>query len=636
MSPELSAMLQKLSPTQQHAVNWGDGPALVLAGPGVGKTTVLTTRIARLLEESADENFRILALTFTTKAGDEMRSRVESLAPDLVDRTVIGTFHSFSAQVLRQHGSHLGIRPDFGIYDQDDDRRDLLREALSKAENNGLAVSTDDVRLLSTIDRLRSNLISPEKAPSRFRDARSGQHVGTVYKLYEDALRAGNVTDFNGMILDTCRLAHKMPAVAARVRQTHRYWMIDEFQDTTPAQYRMIKFLAGEGFKNLFVVADDDQIIYQWAGASYQQIVRFREEFSPALMQLVENRRCPLPVVVAANNVISHNSDRTPGKAPLVATRDGDKTTIRHLRFDNEADEARGIAESIASADDATRGQTAVLARTRATLAPIFTALREAGVAASIVTRRDRFVSAQFIWLQSALELAVRPTDRRMFLALVAAANRIADVELDSAVIAAEAEASSASYLETWALTATSRPGPVAELSAIALKLVRSRATWAKIVSESLDWLVGTGAAPENAISDADEDRAAWEQALRAIRSEIGRQPELDELIQGLALRPKEPPLDPRAVRLFTIHSAKGLEFDHVWLAGAAESILPSWQSLKPDASPSELEEERRNFFVAITRTQKTLTITGAASYSGWSKAPSRFIAEMNLETVTS
>src|SRR5215471_4617568 len=130
MTPELSAAMDRLSPTQRQAVEWGEGACLVLAGPGVGKTTVLTTRIARILDGSRNKNFRILALTFTTKAGDEMRSRVESLVPGLADRTVIGTFHSFSAQVLRQHGSHLGIKPDFGVYDDDKDREELLRDAL--------------------------------------------------------------------------------------------------------------------------------------------------------------------------------------------------------------------------------------------------------------------------------------------------------------------------------------------------------------------------------------------------------------------------------------------------------------------------------------------------------------------------
>jgi DNA helicase II / ATP-dependent DNA helicase PcrA len=314
MTPELSAEIDRLSPTQQRAVAWGEGAALVLAGPGVGKTTVLTVRIARILEESRNKNFRILALTFTTKAGDEMRERVERLVPGLIDRTVIGTYHSFCAQILRQHGSHLGIKPDFGVYDQDADRRELLRDALQVTADKGSQVSTDDVRWLETIDQLRSRLVGPAKTAARFQNAAVGERVARVYHIYEDALRARNVTDFNGMILDACRLAHTVPAVAARIRQSYPYWMIDEFQDTTPAQFRLVRFLAGTEFKNIFAVADDDQIIYQWAGASYRQIAAFREHYTPELIQLVENRRCPPAVVQAANNLVQHNLDRTPGK----------------------------------------------------------------------------------------------------------------------------------------------------------------------------------------------------------------------------------------------------------------------------------------------------------------------------------
>src|ERR1700689_982658 len=148
MTDVLRAAIDRLSPTQQQAVEWGEGAAIVLAGPGVGKTTVLTARIARILDSSRNRNFRILALTFTTKAGDEMRTRVEHLVPGLTERTFIGTFHAFCAQVLRQHGSHLGIRPDFGVYDQDSDRQELLRDALREAATKGEPVDARDVRWL--------------------------------------------------------------------------------------------------------------------------------------------------------------------------------------------------------------------------------------------------------------------------------------------------------------------------------------------------------------------------------------------------------------------------------------------------------------------------------------------------------
>ena len=452
MTPELAAAIDRLSITQRQAVEWDDGALLVLAGPGVGKTTVLTTRIARILDNSRGKNFRILALTFTTKAGDEMRGRVQALVPGLTDRTVIGTFHSFCSQMLRQHGSHLGIRSDFGVYDQDGDRQELLRDALREAALRGEDVSADDVRWLKTIDQLRSRLVGPAKAGSRFPNAKTGEHVGKVYTIYETALRERNIMDFNGLILDTCRLAHQVPGVAGRIRQSYPYWLIDEFQDTSPAQYRLVRFLAGDAFKNVFSVADDDQIIYQWAGASYRQIVAFREHFSPSLIQLVENRRCPAVVVEAANSLVAHNLERSPGKQPAVAAQVGEGSISQRV-FLSDEDEATGIAAEIAAAAPETWGRTAVLARTRANLQPVLDALRNAGVPAWIATRRDRFISPQFVWLQACLDQVLRPTDRQVFVALVDAANQIAGGELEATLLATEAEAAGLSFLEHWALT---------------------------------------------------------------------------------------------------------------------------------------------------------------------------------------
>jgi DNA helicase-2/ATP-dependent DNA helicase PcrA len=628
----LQAALDRLSPTQRKAADWQDGAALVLAGPGVGKTTVLTTRIARILNDSRNRNFRILALTFTTKAGDEMRERVAALVPGLADRTFIGTFHSFCAQILRQHGSHIGIKPDFGIYDQDDDRRELLREALVAAANNGQDVTPDDVRWLRAIDQLRSSLVSAEKAAQHFRDPAAGERAARVYAIYEAALRANNSLDFNGMILDACRLAHRVPAVAARTRQSYPYWLIDEFQDTTPAQYRLVRFFAGEDFKNVFAVADDDQIIYQWAGASYQQIVKFREQFSPGLIQLVENRRCPPAIVQAANNLIGHNSDRTPSKEPLVSTLAGDGPAILLRTFGTDAEEADGVADDIGGVAVTERGQVAVLGRTRAVLQPVLDALKIRGIAASIAVRRDRFISPQFTWLQSCLDLSLRPGNRQGFTALAVAANRIAGLQLETALLLAEAASTGTSLLEHWALAAEASQNEIAmNLSAIALRLVRSRFSWQQIVTDAITFLMTTVETPDGVVSDAAEDRAAWETAHRAIRAEKGAPPDLDELLQGMKLRPKEPSPDPTAVRLLTIHAAKGLEFDRVWLIGMAESVLPSWQSLKYNAQPSELEEERSNCFVGITRTKKQLVLTRAEQYQGYRKTPSRFLEEMGL-----
>jgi len=507
-----------------------------------------------------------------------------------------------------------------------------LRDALGQASERGEPVTPDDTRWLKTIDQLRRSLVTPENTAQFFRHRKAGDRAARVYEIYEQALRERNIMDFNGMILDTCRLVHQMAAVAARIRQSYPYWLIDEFQDPTPAQYQLVRFLAGDEFKNVFAVADDDQIIYQWAGASYRQIAAFRQHFSPDLMQLVENRRCPPEIVQAANNLVAHNAERTPGKAPLVSTLPNTGPAISQRVFATDADEASSTANEIAGQGAKVWGQTAILGRTRAILQPVLEALRKAGVTASIATRRDRFVSPQFVWLQCCLDQSLRPIDRRVFTAMAGAANRIAGIELDAAILAAEAESSGASYLEYWALAAKNCNSEIASrLSDLALRLVQSRASWTKVVSEAIIWLPQTVAAPKGIISDADEDKAAWEAAAKAIRAEKGSQPDLDELLRGIALRPKEPPPDPKAVRLLTIHAAKGLEFDYVWLMGLAESILPSWQSLKAGAPPAELEEERRNCFVAITRTKECLVLSRAESYRGWRKEPSRFLVEMEL-----
>jgi DNA helicase-2/ATP-dependent DNA helicase PcrA len=632
MTSTLETAFARLSPTQRQAAEWGDGAALVLAGPGVGKTTVLTARIARILDASRNRNFRVLALTFTTKAGDEMRTRVEALVPGLTERTVIGTFHAFCAQMLRQHGSHLGIKPDFGVYDQDEDRQELLKDALREAAAKGEAVSTDDVRWLKAIDQLRSGLVGPAKAAARFQNPEAGAQAARVYSIYENALRQRNIMDFNGMILDTCRLAHQVPAVSARIRQSYPYWMIDEFQDTSPAQYRLVRFLAGDDFRNVFAVADDDQIIYQWAGASYRQIVSFREHFKPELFQLVENRRCPPAIVLAANSLVTHNLDRTPNKAPLVATKPDDGHAIELKVYADAVQEASEVATEIVGAGADTWGKTAVLGRTRALLIPVLKALHAAGAKASIATRRDRFISPQFVWLQTCLDQSIRPADRRVFILMADAANRIAEIELDAALLEVEADAAGHSLLEHWALAAQQTDNVIAKrLAELSLRLIQSRASWRAVVTEALTWLPETASSSDGVISDAADDKAAWETAARAIRAEKGSDLDLAELLQGIALRPKEPPADPGAVSLLTIHAAKGLEFDRVWVIGLAETILPSWQSLQGKAKPAELEEERRNCFVAITRTRQTLVLSRSENYNGWKKEPSRFLAEMGL-----
>ncbi len=300
--------------------------------------------------------------------------------------------------------------------------------------------------------------------------------------------------------------------------------------------------------------------------------------------------------------------------------------------FESGSAESEGLATEISETEPSRWGKTAVLARTRSLLVPIQQALQSKGVKAVIAQRRDRFISPQFTWLQACLDQALRPTDIRVFKVLVDAANRVAGQGLDPAILAAEAEAAGLSNFEHWGKTSVAIGNAIgAKLGAFAVRLAQSRTAWRPVVREAIPVLVDSATSAEGVVSDAADDKAAWDICLKEIRAEKGADIGLDELIQGLALRSKEPPRDLSTVTLLTVHASKGLEFDIVYVAGLAESIMPSWQSVnKGDESP-EMEEERRNCFVAITRTRERLILSRATNYRGWSKGPSRFLSEMGF-----
>jgi DNA helicase II / ATP-dependent DNA helicase PcrA len=626
----LETALAKLTDIQREAVARGDGAMLVLAGPGSGKTQVLTCRIARLLDGGRDKSFRVLALTFTNKAADEMKERVANFVPGLEERANIGTFHSFCGQVLRQHGIHLGIKPDFAIYSQDGDRKAVLEDALKRA-----GVDAQAVRYLGLIDRMKTMLIEPKDAASRLTQTAEVQAVARTYEAYEDELRRLNVLDFNSLIFEAHRLFSSFPAIAVRYRRSYPYWLLDEFQDTNDAQYRLIRAMAGQDFENVFAVADDDQIIYQWNGASFRQIQRFRADFRPQLIQLPTNYRCPPAIVAAANRLVVYNVQRTEAKKPLVAGKTDLKLPehehIQLRTFDSDETEAEEIAKEIAARGKSQWSQTTVLARTRALLERMQKALQAVQVPAVIAQRRDDFLSAEVRWLVACLVQTVRPLDRRNMVVLIDAFNRFAETQVAVDQVLSDAEASGAAYLEVWAETAKRETGdasPRLKLIDAASRLEPASAK--KIVDEILAEF-GRQAAGSDPDPDLAEDLAAWREISNDIGKHFGRNITLDEFLQQLQLRSKDPSPQPNTVALMTVHGAKGREFDFVYLIGLAEDILPSFQSCqKSDGSP-EMEEERRNCFVAITRAKESLILSRAKTYRGWRKQPSRFLVEMGL-----
>ena len=633
MDSPLETSLQELTDIQRQAVDWDGGALLVLAGPGSGKTRVLTCRIARLLDSSTDRRFRILALTFTNKAANEMATRVGALVPGLEGRAYIGTFHAFCAQVLRQHGVHLGIKPDFAIYSETRDRRAVLEDALGRDHERGW--SHEHSRFLSLIDHLKTRLVDPESAEQYIRTTHGpavndAGRVARAYRLYEEELRRINALDFNSLILDAYRL-FSYQTMARQYRRTYRYWLIDEFQDTNSAQYKLLRRMAGNDFRELFAVGDDDQTIFEWNGASVRRIGDLVEDFSCDVVQLPTNFRCPPHIVEAANRLVVYNSHRPEWKqpaAPAILQDDStplDEEQILCRQFETNEAEVAGIADEIARLDAAARGRTAVLARTRFLLEAMHDALVAKDVPAMIAMRRDDFLSPQMRWLVACLKQIARPLDRRNMAVLAEAFDRFAPSPLDWDELVSRSESDRLTCFKVWtdAVRDVKMPRPVVAMVDVVARLSAGAVGLADAIEQLLGYFDTS-----DLDNDLKDDLSAWRRIQRDIGDAQGL-PSLDQFLQELQLRSKEPVPAPGTVSLTTIHGAKGQEFDTVYLIGMAEDILPSWHSVKRGNGSAALEEERRGCFVAVTRAGKRLVLSWAGEYRGWPKTPSRFLNEM-------
>jgi DNA helicase-2/ATP-dependent DNA helicase PcrA len=630
---------EALSEIQRDAAKWNEGSIVVLAGPGSGKTRVLTCHIAYLLEQSPEQKFRILGLTFTNKAADEMRSRVQKYIPNQERRLFLNTFHSFCADVLRQHGAHLHINPNFHIYSQESDLQSVLDDAVDYAQTNNENITDDLRKALPVINRLKSRLIFPNEAKDAFSEKSLGEKFAAVYEAYERELTRRNALDFNSLILKAYELFKKHPAFAERYQRVYKYICIDEFQDTNLAQYQLIRSLTGDVYKNVFVVADDDQIIYQWNGASHQRIQEFVEHYQPKLIQLPVNYRCPPEVVNIANKLISHNFRRTPNKATLEAFRasSGDNVVRLLSGFEDAESEAKAVAKDIKKYHAKNLNKVTLLARNRKLLALMESSLRAVQIKCRVHQRRDNFESTPFRLLIAVLSLTDDRQDRKNLTVLCGTYSQVGGSKVEPELVEAQANLSNRDLLQQWHKFASEKPATNWERSFIdlvqkhlitALDYQRFINLFLKSIDDLSNELDGI---EHEKFYRYTEEKEIWNNLARDIKSAIGSAPTLGAFLHELQMRPKDPIIPADTVSLMTIHSAKGKEFNHVYLIGSVEGELPSFQSLQKGNDSLEVEEERRNCFVAITRTEDTLTLSYADSYRGWSKQPSRFLYEMDL-----
>ncbi|MBI1321650.1 AAA family ATPase [bacterium] len=631
-----------LNESQRDAVLWETGPVLVLAGPGSGKTRVLTCRIARLIAASPDARFRVLGVTFTNKAAGEMRQRIDAMLVQGRDRVTLTTFHSFAAEILRQHGSHSGLSPDFSILTEQADREEVLTDAIK-------AVVTDDSdfipkagQLLPTITRMLDECVPVNQAETSLADTPHATEIAAIYKAYRERLIGVNQLDFASLLAIAVDLLESKPAIAKQCRRVYTHVCVDECQDTNSAQFRLLVQLVTEAAPNLFVVADDDQVLYQWNGASPDRLRELRDRYDMPVIQLPENYRCPPIVIQLANSLIAHNTDRSADKKPLTAHKPGvGSEGLIAQSFADFSGELSWIAKTISEKTPDERKGCVILARRKKLLDDAVQALTAQSVPAYIAVRKNEFESAPYRLLHATLRLANAPTDKEQLRRMTKAFFDLEGIKIEVQDVIPLASVSQEGYLRAWLQLASQRTevSPVSrDLLEATSKSLAERMDYWKFIAAAHQWFEQiknqpSGSMSQAAFQDFEDEQEIW----TSLRADISQHYDVSELslhnfLQELDLRAKEKPAPANAVRCLTIASSKGMEFKHVYVIGLVEDELPGYYARKAGDSSDEMREERRNCFVAITRAEESLTLTFSARYFGYGKAPSRFLKEMGFK----
>ena len=617
-----------LNANQRQAVDWGGGPLLVLAGPGSGKTEVLAFRIVRLLEE--DEGVSVVALTSTNKAAAEMRDRVDRHLGPHTDRALLSTFHAFATDILGQHGGHLGIRPDLQLLTQDEDRIAILEDVIRDLPGGDDELPQDRTNLLHLIDRLFSESYGGEGPSSSLTS--TPEWLPPLFLRYCDALVGANRLDFGSVLHFTNRLLREKPAVARVVRLGWTHVCVDVFQDTNRAQYDLLRLIAPGRRHNLFVVADDDPITYQWNGAGPKRFDDLRRDYELEMVQLPDSYRCPPEIVERAYRLIAHNR-RLIATRKTASLRDPQVAyagAVRTEVVDSAPQEAEFVARDIRERGLAT-GECAVLGWTNRLVQLAAEGLRMAGHEAFVPQRRSEFDSPALGVLVEALRLANWRHDRVVLRRICRQWERLTGVAIEPHAVGAAAVLVGGDFLRAWvdAATATEQGDGRSALERLRTDLVDGL-RFPGIVDSFLEgewrsWGDGDPAEP------SDEEIETWRARHRDIVREYGCRVTLNTYLQRLDLPSRTPPAATNAIQCITVHRSKGLRFRHVYLIGMAQEMFPSYRALQRGRKSKEMQEERRSCFAAITRAQETLTLTRAREYFGCRKRPSQFLEEMGV-----
>jgi len=636
-----------LNEPQREAVLHTDGPLLILAGAGSGKTRVLTHRIAYLIDERGVNPWNILAITFTNKAAEEMRQRVDSLVSFGAESIWVSTFHSACVRILRRFIDRLGYDNRFTIYDTDD-QKTLMKEVCRKVDIDTKVYK--ERNLLAAVSSAKNEMILPDEFELNAGGDFGQLKIAKVYREYEAQLKANNALDFDDLLVKTVQLLETQPDVLEYYQERFRYIMVDEYQDTNTVQFRLVRLLAGK-YRNLCVVGDDDQSIYKFRGANIRNILDFEHEFPDAhVVRLEQNYRSTGNILNAANGVIRNNRNR---KEKTLWTDNGEGEKIQLRQFDTAFDEAEYIAEDIKKEvqEGASYNDSAVLYRTNAQSRLFEEKFIAMNIPYKIVGGINFYARREIKDLLAYLktvdngqdDLAVRRIinvpKRGIGLTTINRIQESADergIGFYEALLAPElipGVGRSVSKLDSFAALIEYFKGQTEKESITDLLreiiektgYVESLEAEDKVEAESrienIDELVNKAAAYEEDCQDRGE-----EASLSGFLEEVALVADIDSLDE-----------DQDYVVLMTLHSAKGLEFPHVYLAGMEDGLFPSYMTITSDDN-EDLEEERRLCYVGITRAEEKLTLTCARrrmvrGETQFNKM-SRFIKEIPMELI--
>ena len=625
-------MLEELNDKQKEAVLYNDGPLLIIAGAGAGKTKTLTTKIAYLIDHEKVSPYNILAITFTNKAAKEMKDRLFSLIGDVTKKIQVSTFHSFGLRLIRENYNYLGYDKNFNIMDSDDSLT-IVKKILKEQNLDSKIYNPKAIR--NKISSLKNDLITPEKYKA-YAVSDYEEIVCNIYKKYNELLFNNNSLDFDDLLIQPIRLFKENKEVLEKYQELFKYILIDEYQDTNEAQYILTKMISDK-YKLITTVGDDSQSIYSFRGANFKNILNFEKDYPDAkLVLLEENYRSTSTILDAANSLIKNNINK---KDKNLWTNRGKGEKIKYFRAFNERDEAFFVIRKVKELID--KGvelkDIAVLYRTNAQSRIIEEEFLKENIAYRVVGSFYFYARKEIKDLIAYLKLINNPKDNISFLRVINTPKR--GIGLKSIEkLTNYANENNLSLFE--AITDDKKQKEFKELIK-KLQDVSEHITLTELIDKVLD---STGIKEELESEETLEADIRLEnlEEFKSITKSFEEQEgliSLEDFLYEISLVSdvEEYKDDPNRVSLMTIHSVKGLEFNYVFIVGLEEGILPHINSM---LSNSELEEERRLCYVALTRAKDDLYLVNARERMLYGKVsinqPSRFISEINDDLIES